>query len=35
MSQTSVIAAYLILGFVLFITLKGELPAYLKVMGAA
>lgn len=33
MSQTSIMAGALIVGFIVFITVKGELPAYLKVIG--
>jgi hypothetical protein len=33
MPQTSTIAFALIVGFVVFITVKGELPAYLCVLG--
>ena len=33
MSQTSIIAGVLILGFIVFITIKGELPTYLAVLG--
>lgn len=33
MDQTSIIAAALIVGFIVFITTRGELPAYLKVVG--
>ena len=31
--QTSIIAAALIIGFIVFITTKGELPKYLAVVG--
>jgi hypothetical protein len=31
MSQTSLIAGALVIGFVVFITIKGELPAYIAV----
>ena len=33
MSQTSIIAGALIVGFIVFITVKGELPKYLAVLG--
>ena len=33
MSQTSIIAGVLVLGFIVFITTKGELPMYLAVLG--
>jgi len=33
MSQTSIIAAALIAGFIVFITTRGELPKYLAVIG--
>jgi hypothetical protein len=33
MSQSTVIAGVLIFAFVIFITVKGQLPAYLAVMG--
>jgi hypothetical protein len=33
MDQTSIIAAALIIGFVVYITTKGELPKYLAVIG--
>ena len=33
MNQTSVIAAALIVGFVIFVTMRGELPKYLAVIG--
>jgi len=33
MDQTSIIAAALIIGFVVFITTKGELPKYLAIIG--
>jgi hypothetical protein len=33
MDQTSIIAAALIIGFIVFITTKGELPKYLAVVG--
>jgi hypothetical protein len=32
MSQTSVIAATILLAFVIFITMRGELPKYISVM---
>jgi hypothetical protein len=32
-SQTSVILAALVIGFIVFITVKGELAAYLQVVG--
>jgi hypothetical protein len=31
MPQSSVIAFYLVIGFVVFITARGELPSYLSV----
>jgi len=33
MNQTSIIAAALIVGFIVFITTRGELPKYLAVLG--
>ena len=33
MPQTSVIAAAVIIGFIVFVTVRGELPAYLAVLG--
>lgn len=33
MSQNSRIAAALIIGFIVFITMKGELPQYLAILG--
>lgn len=33
MGQTSWIAAYLIIGFLVYITIKGQLPAYREVIG--
>lgn len=33
MSQSSVIAAFLIIGFIVFITMRGELSKYLAVLG--
>ena len=33
MSQTSIIAGVLVLGFIVFITTKGELPKDLAVLG--
>jgi hypothetical protein len=33
MDQTSIIAAALIVGFIVFITMRGELPKYLAVIG--
>jgi hypothetical protein len=33
MSQTSTIAAYLIVGFIVFIVIRGELPKYRAVIG--
>ncbi len=33
MSQSSVISAFLIIGFLVFITARGELPKYLQVLG--
>jgi hypothetical protein len=33
MSQSSIIAAALLIGFVVFVTVKGELPKYLSVVG--
>jgi len=35
MSQTSIIFAALLIGFVVFVTIRGELPKYLKVVGLA
>lgn len=33
MNQTSAIAAALIIAFVVFVTVRGELPCYLEVLG--
>lgn len=33
MNQSNVIFAALIIGFIVFITMRGELTAYLKVIG--
>lgn len=33
MDQTSIIAAALVIGFIVFITTKGELSKYLQVLG--
>jgi hypothetical protein len=33
MSQSSVIAAGLLIGFIVYITIKGELDSYLAVIG--
>lgn len=33
MNQTSIIAGALIVAFIVFITVRGELPCYLKVLG--
>jgi hypothetical protein len=33
MDQTSIIFGCLVIGFIVFITLRGQLPAYLKVLG--
>lgn len=33
MSQSSIIAAALVIGFVVYVTIKGQLPAYLAVIG--
>jgi len=33
MGQSTVIAGVIVLAFILFITVKGQLPAYLAVMG--
>lgn len=33
MNQTSIIAAALVVGFIVFITVKGQLPQYFKVIG--
>lgn len=33
MDQTSIIAAALIVGFIVFITMRGELKSYLVVIG--
>ncbi len=33
MSQNSIIAVGLILGFIVFVTVRGELPQYLGVLG--
>jgi hypothetical protein len=34
-NQTSLIFGALVVGFILFITVRGELGAYLKVLGLA
>lgn len=33
MPQSSTIAFALIVGFIVFVTVRGELPSYLKVVG--
>jgi hypothetical protein len=33
MNQTSIIAGALVIGFIVFITVRGELPQYLGVFG--
>lgn len=33
MSQSSIVAAFLLVGFLVFITARGELPKYLAVLG--
>lgn len=33
MSQTSVIFFGLLVGFIVFVTIRGELPAYLQILG--
>lgn len=33
MSQSSTIAFYLLAGFLIFITMKGELPHYASIVG--
>lgn len=33
MNQTSIIAGALIVAFIVFVTVRGELPCYLKVLG--
>lgn len=33
MSQTSVIFGALVIGFAVYITVKGQLPAYFQVLG--
>lgn len=33
MNQTGYVAAFIIIGFVVFITLRGELPQYLAIGG--
>jgi hypothetical protein len=35
MSQTSIIAGALIVAFIVFITVRGDLPGYLQVLGVA
>lgn len=35
MSQNSIIAFALLVGFIVFVTMKGELPQYLAVVGLA
>lgn len=33
MNQSTVIAFFLLIGFVVYITIKGELPAYAAILG--
>jgi hypothetical protein len=33
MSQSNIVVGCLLLAFLIFITVRGELPAYLKVVG--
>lgn len=33
MSQSSFMVAFLVIGFIVFITIKGELPAYREIVG--
>jgi hypothetical protein len=33
MSQTNWIAAFLVIGFIVYITVKGQLPQYRQVVG--
>jgi len=33
LSQTSVIAGALVVAFFIFVTVRGELPAYMQVLG--
>jgi hypothetical protein len=33
MNQSTIIAGAIVLGYIVFITLRGELPCYLKVLG--
>lgn len=33
MQQSSVIAAFLLIGFIVFIAARGELPEYFRVLG--
>lgn len=33
MNQSGTIAFFLIAGFIIFVTIKGELPAYAKTVG--
>lgn len=33
MSQTSVIAGMLVIGFIVYVTMKGEIPKYMHVLG--
>lgn len=33
MSQSSIIAAFLLFGFIVFITVRGELPQYAAIVG--
>ncbi len=33
MDQTSIIFACLVIGFIVFITVRGQLPKYLEVLG--
>lgn len=35
MNQTSKIAAALVIGFIVFVTVRGELSKYLQVLGVA
>jgi hypothetical protein len=33
MSQSNWIAAYLLIGFIVYVTVRGQLPAYAEILG--
>jgi hypothetical protein len=33
MSQSNWIAAYLLIGFIVYVTVRGQLPAYVEILG--